>query len=90
MTPRHPLASARGRSAVTNSESGCHRGAGPGSRVRDAISGQFLKRGTEKRRPRPRSSSSSSARSSRGRAYWTNPATSQGASVLASIGAAVS
>jgi hypothetical protein len=28
------------------------RGAGPGSRVRDAITGQFRKRGTERRRPK--------------------------------------
>jgi hypothetical protein len=28
------------------------RGAGKGSRVRDAITGRFLKKGTEKRRPR--------------------------------------
>ncbi len=28
------------------------RGAGPGSRVRDAISGRFVKKGTEKRRPK--------------------------------------
>jgi hypothetical protein len=28
------------------------RGAGKGSRVRDVITGRFLKRGTEKRRPR--------------------------------------
>jgi len=28
------------------------RGAGKGSRVRDAITGRFLKMGTEKRRPR--------------------------------------
>ena len=27
------------------------RGAGKGSRVRDAITGRFLKKGTEKRRP---------------------------------------
>ena len=27
-------------------------GAGPGSRVRDAISGRFVKKGTEKRRPK--------------------------------------
>ena len=28
------------------------RSAGPGSRVRDAISGRFVKKGTEKRRPK--------------------------------------
>lgn len=28
------------------------RGAGSGSRVRDAISGRFVKKGTEKRRPK--------------------------------------
>jgi hypothetical protein len=28
------------------------RGAGKGTRVRDAITGRFLKKGTEKRRPR--------------------------------------
>lgn len=28
------------------------RGAGPASRVRDAISGRFVKKGTEKRRPK--------------------------------------
>jgi hypothetical protein len=28
------------------------RGAGKGSRVRDAITGRFLNKGTEKRRPR--------------------------------------
>jgi hypothetical protein len=28
------------------------RGAGKGSRVRDAITGRFVKKGTEKRRPR--------------------------------------
>ncbi len=28
------------------------RGAGPGSRVRDAISGRFVKKGAEKRRPK--------------------------------------
>ncbi len=28
------------------------RGAGPSSRVRDVISGRFVKKGTEKRRPK--------------------------------------